>query len=395
MHRCLILVMFNICDSDCKKCGIKSGVKSDAFDGAQLEELGEQDNKMMMWFKKLDLKLLLICLITIIAGAFNNVGAFMLGQMMPGYPMFLLYWTTFLYSVGFLIFALINKETLWSGQPHKEFLILGIWTTLNGVAFQFACPFVNGEMQQMLAAAILPCTGILTWWKHGLSMTRTQVSASIVIIIGILFGAIPPYMTDQHGANAPGWVLLFLLSIIFQSCVSVWQERLYKPPFNAKPWTTLFWFNFWSMFGYTFFTPLTMLPGGWGDLSFEGMWTNQVDAFNCFFHAVDPLPPQCESEAWVWVGIVFVGAYILYFYLLARLIASKNAYYQAIVMALVTPVSGLILASSEIMGEYQQETTYWTWISLVIIFIGFLFYDLSKPTPSKYFFLCASSCFIH
>ena len=115
---------------------------------------------------------------------------------------------------------------------------IGIWTTLNGVAFQFACPFVDGEMQQMLAAVILPCTGVLTWLKHGLSMTAIQIGASIVILIGILFGALPPYffISDEgEDANAPGWVLLFLLSVIFQSFVSVWQDRLYRAPFRTKP----------------------------------------------------------------------------------------------------------------------------------------------------------------
>ena len=86
-----------------------------------------QNDESFKWCRKLDMKLLAVSLLTIISGSFNNVGAFMLGQVMPGYPMFLLYWTTFLYSLGFLIFAVINRESLWTDQPHKEFLILGLF----------------------------------------------------------------------------------------------------------------------------------------------------------------------------------------------------------------------------------------------------------------------------
>ena len=89
----------------------------------------------------------------LVSGVANNVGAAMMGVVMPGYPAWLLYGTTIMYTILFFTIATIRGEDpLGAGMSKlkfKQYLWLALWTALNGLFFQFADPWVDGDLQQV------------------------------------------------------------------------------------------------------------------------------------------------------------------------------------------------------------------------------------------------------
>jgi len=92
----------------------------------------------------------------IILGVMNNVGASLLSSVMPAFPSWLLYGTTLMYTIVFFIIALIRNENPFACHNfkcayQKHYLILALFTGLNGLTFQFAAAWVNGSVAQVLS----------------------------------------------------------------------------------------------------------------------------------------------------------------------------------------------------------------------------------------------------
>merc|ERR1719181_1403675 len=123
----------------------------------------------------------------------------MMAFVMPAYPAYLLYGTTFLYSVFFLFMALVldrdhggpfgRAALSWGQQRH--FLWLTLWTALNGLLFQFSDPYVSGPIAQILANLSIPSVWMFNrFLLHDKSTTRECIGVCTVLC-GVMIGIIP------------------------------------------------------------------------------------------------------------------------------------------------------------------------------------------------------------
>ena len=117
-------------------------------------------NLLSLPIQEIGLSILLLFFIVM-----NNVASSMMAYVMPRYPSWLLYATTILYVFGFYLLARWNGEKPFSKEnltfyKQKQFIILGTWTVLNGLTFQFSDPWISGNLAQLLSMFGIPCVWI-------------------------------------------------------------------------------------------------------------------------------------------------------------------------------------------------------------------------------------------
>jgi len=83
-----------------------------------------------------------------------------MSYVMPEFPAWLLYGTTLIYTIIFWCLAFILKQNpirpsqfRWKTQKH--YLILGFFTAMNGLLFQFSAAWVDGAISQVLANLVI------------------------------------------------------------------------------------------------------------------------------------------------------------------------------------------------------------------------------------------------
>lgn len=341
-------------------------------------------------------KLLVFVAAYLFFGVLNNVGATLMGDVMPVYPAFLLYGTTIMYTILFLCIALWQGESPFgygcTRQRMGQYGWLALWTALNGLFFQFSDPWVDGDLQQVLTNMQIPITFLFARWLLEDKYTKRELLGTGIVVVAVLVGMVPVFTSlsghassSQESTDAWYWVAMFLISVCFQSVESVYQERAFLAPNKCRPATCLFWYNLMSLLPYTvtiFMEAVPYLNGTTQGTSLSAAFDNQAHAFACYFN--DPYPsdtvgpaPNCHSLSWLW-PTVFVFGYGGMFFLQAVLIDRFNVVFAVVVSSLLQPLSALVFLSPAIVGAGNTHSmSPWVVVSFCIAFLGLLI--KSKP----------------
>ena len=217
-------------------------------------------NLSLLPIKEIGLSILLLFFIVV-----NNISSSMMAYVMPHYPSWLLYATTILYTIGFYFLAIWNGEKPFSKENltyknQRQFLWLGLWTFLNGLTFQFADPWISGNLAQLLSMLGIPFVWIFSKLILKDSFTCIEIWGSLIVIAGVIFGSLPkltcilPSVNSNCNSNGtwkqlpdnnshtysyksnhpPFMVILFIISVLFQAIEQVWQDKAFRKPYQLK-----------------------------------------------------------------------------------------------------------------------------------------------------------------
>ncbi len=219
-------------------------------------------------FKGYSIHIVLLIVGYIFFGLCNNIGVQMMGYKMAPYPEFLLYGTTAMYVLLFALGALIKSESFKLQDKnnkialHKQFLLLGLWTSINGVLSQFAIPFVEHELTSLLTQIALPITWISSWYIFRYEINILRICCGIMILGGLTIGLSESYINGTSGEDVIKnsgwfWILCTVLSAIPTAFETTYQEKVFKK-MKAPRWVTLTYYNLYSLITYFVTMPLTM-----------------------------------------------------------------------------------------------------------------------------------------
>jgi len=332
------------------------------------------------------IKALSLCLITIVSGVVNTVTFAIMAQKMYGlsYAPFLIYSTTILSIIGFFLAMLIltprkKGSGLWPGPYLLHYILFAMLWGSSNILTGFADPFVDGDLQSILALGSLPGT----WLGTRLILQRKsnwfQIISIIMVLGGAIMAVVPPFInnTAANGENS-SWIasLTFFIGMTFSSGVDILQEKLYVPPMEVDLWESLFWGNVFSLplvFLSSFFT---MIPGLTGT-SFMGVLDAQLKACQCFIGY--SLPQNCHPGTFWWV-LGYSVTCIVYYWGQAELVRSYSAVFLNVVLAFVVPFSAITFWIKPFVGEDVEPFEWYILVSIVIVTTGALIYRVFAPS---------------
>jgi len=397
------------------------------------------------WWKKIKVNLLILGLL--LSGIGNNWSFFMIVQLMPSYPAFLLYGTTIQYvlvmatlrGVFWLCqFPLPTQETQQKNETKStketasrkclqlHYFGQGVILAVNGVLAQFSDPYVAGTPQSIIPQLVLPLTAVFFCGylvvrflnskesksrsegivPFGMRYTGTYgysgkknwlVLAKVVgtiwvftaCIIGILPGkhltAVQDDCNPDTTKNSPFWLTIFVLSVLPTAIVNVWQDHLFRKYENTNSLDMVLYPNMYTIPFYIFAIVLeTTRFGTPGNISWSDASANQRDAFKCALNSL-PLPHCCDTGAWAFV-LLYCIFYLLYFWLQALIIREESAVFMVVVNGLVSPLAGLVAASSVFVPKASlTHLTIYNVVSLCTMPIGILIYSSVEMLAKKEF----------
>lgn len=205
-----------------------------------------------------DLPFLSLCLCLLFFGICNNVGAALMGYVMPEFPAWLLYGTTILYTLAFFGISWLRGERPFSArwfrkQEQQHILWLALWTALNGLFFQFSDPWVAGPLQQVLAACMAPLVALTNWIILGDTLRGRAAWGVCIVVAGLLIGLYDELRALAEGdegsagvqqSNVWYMVVLFVVSVLFQSLENTFQDRAFRDKKHSVPvGVCLAWYN--------------------------------------------------------------------------------------------------------------------------------------------------------
>jgi len=292
-------------------------------------------------------KLVFLCAITAFGGVFNNLTFVKMGIAMPGYPAFLLYFTTLLYVIIYFAWLWLRRRSKFAaaaaaraelaahgllsdngtvatvlprekrsqtfvkrfkelrlavesepkdwldgmrGDLGSIYWVTGILITFGGACSQFSDPHVSGSLQAIINQLTLPLTALCIRFLLKHKFTIVEIVGASIVFIGSLL-PIFPVMAEanleisQFGTsiNAPFWVFVFLLSDIPSALVNVLEEMAFSK-YKADEIHYLAFTNLLTLFGYFATIPLDRInPGQDSTLAQQSSWKIQEYAFACFF----------------------------------------------------------------------------------------------------------------
>lgn len=320
----------------------------------------------------------------LVTGVANNVGGSMMSYVMPVFPAWLLYATTALYTLGFLLLALVRKEGPFgkenrSWDRQKIFVLLGMLTVGNGICFQFAAAWVGGAISQILAnmtiVQIIPLEFVWLRVRHSVR----EWAGTLVVLLGIVLGlAHVLYGMFTKGAgsditeqsNKWYWILTFLLSTTFNAGVQVGEDIAFK---NKKipVATTLFWYNLYSLPWYTitiFLECVPVLNGTYESVTVADSFRNQGQAFECYVQAYHS-PGRCLEGATLW-PTVFVVGYVGMFFFQGILIKWYGVLHANLIGVLVQFLSILAFSMEWLVGTHTVTFSWFPVLGCVVIVLG-------------------------
>lgn len=322
----------------------------------------------------------LICgiILYLLFGLMTYVGAVIMGYRMPIYPEFLSYFPAFIYTVIFGIGAGLNGESFRiSREIQKECLWLGLWIGLNGVLWQFAVPHISTELSNILSQITYPVTWIIGWYMFRWEVNVFKVVCCLFTLASVGLAIIPS--SSESSSNSIWWILVSILSTIPAAFITTYQERAFKDK-GAPVWICLMYSNLYSLIIYVVLIPLQMtaLQMG-GPLTWEQLWTNQLEAFQCFFGLAHL--EYCLPGATIWV-LIFTCGWIGMFVFGALLLRVHDSILLANLNILLIPGASIIMWLPFIVGADAENPEWWIILSLILLMMStFLYERYSESEP--------------
>lgn len=350
----------------------------------------EYEKQESVQWKRLALPLLGILLF----GVMNGVGGTTMSYVMPNYPSWLLYGTTLIYTLFFFLVAVFRGQRPWAAKHftrghQKHYLKLGALTAGNGLLFQFAAGYVDGETSSVLTNVTLVCIPFFQlWYFPSRSIPHRAKVGLVVVMCGILVGsatAVEKMLTGDvekpsEQSDAWYWVVAFLLSTMIAAWEQVAQDAAFHdhsiPDGPLEEESTLAWYNMYSLLAYLITIPLEAVPivnGTPDGTSISEAFANQGRAFGCYFGATEP---GCQAGSFWWPTVFTLG-YLGQFTLNAHFITQFGALYPNMVGTVTTLLCALVFTSSGVMGKHADSLTPWPFVGLLLV-LGGMYYR-GKP----------------
>jgi drug/metabolite transporter (DMT)-like permease len=334
----------------------------------------------------------------IVSGISNQLAFWTAGQLMSGYPMFLLYFCNGIYAFACFVLlafwqASVGKPQTWyyhfcgTWPQQRYFMIIGVCMGLSLEMQQFANGKVNPDLQSVLYQLFLPATALcsLVWFRK--AMTTWQMSGSLLVFAGCLIVIIPGGVTD---GNQLIWILVYGFGSLPLGMATVLQEEAFaKFPMTSALQMTA-WTTMYAVLFYVLTTPVAMLPGLLYDDSGEGLifphgatwaqlWAHQHDAFACFA-GHQPLPQHCGERAWLPV-VEYSLFYGLNVFSSMWVVKEVDAIFCPIVGSFFVPgvaIASAIPAVLVLFGVSADEVIPITWyvvVGTLVLTLGVLLYQ--------------------
>lgn len=334
----------------------------------------------------------------IIFTVFNNMGGSMMSYAMPRFPLWLLYGTTILYTIGFWVIAFMlgdnplkSYHLTWKYQRH--YIKLAILTSLAGIFFQFSAAWVDGAVSQVLQNLVVfqvPIIEVILIKDRKKDRNRRWWMSLIIIFIGIGIGTIPAFEAIANGnlntddpieqSNKWYWILGFSISTTFYALEQVAQDQAFHDKeVNIGEFSCLAWYNLYSVPIYILSIPIGMikiLNGTTESMPFSKVWENQINAFVCFFTSL--ITNDCKNGSTFW-PIIFVIGYIGASGTNAYLINNYGVLFPNIISPTGELLSALFFMIPPITNEYSTEFSIWPLLGCALTVIGILI----KGTPKS------------
>jgi hypothetical protein len=340
-----------------------------------------------------------IILFTILFGALNKIAETKLASIMAKYPSFRSYCVISLAIPIFGLIALYKKESLcgFNLRSHLSFVLFGFLMTLEWTIYHHTATWIDNNMQQILAMAIVPFVLFFERYIDEITLNKKHIYTTFAIAVFTISAIIPSAITTFDRKKDPIHPLisrgLFVFNVLFQALVFVLQKKMVCGNINSSvsdkrsnpsairsnlpsEASCLFWTNLYAIPFLILSIPLESLSYSNGLTSNKPVtWAfeNQLRAFKCFASSDDCGTSYKTTILWVWliIAVIFYALSIfMLLYLATRTSAFRTVSYQ-IVMAMA---SVTIYACRElVMDDYAQMSPY-----TVIMFM---------------FCLCAMICF--
>jgi len=350
----------------------------------------------------------------------NNVGVQMMAYYMPIFPVFLLYGTTILYTLMFLLSEVVidiyyrmswrEIKSRWRLDYNypliKVTILLGILTAANGVLSQSALPFVD----PLLTSVLVQISAPIAWIFYPLIMKKQyevgQIGCFLIILAGLLFSSLYSYGhgsgSNTQFSNSVFWIIITLVSAIPTAFETIYQEVAYDS-MSQKLMNTqqslmlivLVYYNLISVIVYflwIFITmdtqfgtcltashPLQYCQGNASACQLNQLLPQQWNATLCYFGHYDI--DCCGGPlASVWTTIFSVGYYIFF---VAGAIILK--YYGSNTLtnlnALLVPLTSICFWIQPLVGQFYSTFEWWILVTLICILVGTLMYELFERRP--------------
>lgn len=327
----------------------------------------------------------------VFTGILNNVGFSEMAYAMPAYPSYLLYGTTVIYVLMFLVVAVVRKENPFSKENmswgrQKHMLLLGLLTALNGLCAQFSAPWVDGATSQVIANFGIPQVAVFQWLLLKKQHSRRAWISTSIVFLGVLIGMVPAIerivsgkaqTTGVEQSDASWWVITFLVSTTFQALEYVAQDYAWDDQPGDWQASCLFWYNFYSLFVYLFVIPLDSVPyinGKTTGTTVAESFVHQGDAWRCAYG--DPSQEavsngDCRLPAAIYWPWIFNLGYTGDFFFNALVMHKYDSLYSNIVGALIQPASLLVFMWKGVVGaENVVDFNAWPLVGCIIVVVG-------------------------
>lgn len=342
----------------------------------------------------------------------------MMSYVMPNFPSWLLYGTTIIYTLGFWIATVFHKENPFSKSNRtwafqRYYLLLSIFTALNGLFFQFSAAWVSGTISQILANFSIIQIPFLEAFAFPSRRKEykdpRQIIGLALVFIGILVGIVPVFKEgaqtsgDSEQSNKWYWIVLFILSTSFNALQQVFQDVAFndkqaqevdKQLTNTsnpgiKEISCLAWYNMYSLPLYLLVIPLEavkIINGTTSGKSVDAAFENQENAFLCFFghpKRVDILDGGCEHGATLWPLLFCIG-YLGMFGTNALMIKRYGVLFPNILGATIQLLAAIVFSVPVIVGSKADKFSYWPILGCIIIIAGVITRQTrKKPQPKE------------
>lgn len=346
--------------------------------------------------------LVVMSAILITGGIMNALGGSLISYTMKAFPSWLLYGTTLIYVLFFLILALVLREhpfskanLTWKRQKH--YIILGLLTAANGVLFQFSAFWVDGGLSQVLMNLVpIQVAFFAIVFLRERHYNKGQFFGMFIVLVGIVLGCMHVFLAPEsdgppsEGSDAWYWILVFIASTTFAALEQIWQQVVFQgvPALRLKSvdgiqkCTCLFWYNLYSLPIYLLTFPLEMVPivnGTDESHSFVYVLENQGWAFECFLgKSADSLGPgYCVTGfATLWVLVFCLGYFIDFvanIYLVDRIGALHSNTIGIFPQLVAIPLFSLP------MGQDVKPFTWWPIYGSIAVLVGMVIDGYCAP----------------
>lgn len=349
----------------------------------------------------------------------NNVGVRMMAYYMPIYPVFLLYGTTFFYTIMFLFTELVIEiyykmdceeiRDRWSLNRNKSLICitiaLGIFTSLNGVFSQSALPFID----PLITSVIVQISAPITWLFYPLILRKKyelgQIGCFLLIFGGLIFASVYSYKcgsgNNTQFSNSAFWIFITILSAIPISFETIFQEVAYDSLRNiggpSLILIILVYYNLVSLVVYFFWIfittndkfgtcvsqnyPLDICQINATACHLNQIFPQQWDAISCFFGNYDV---NCCGgyQATLWATIFTVGYYI-YFVSGALILKDYGSNTWTNINTVLVPLTSICFWIEPIVGQFYSHFEWWILVALISTMIGTILYEFLEHHPMK------------